>query len=284
MVSIFCGVMLALMLRFPAVVLESAHAGLSTFARSVLPTLYPYMVFCQLTSDRIARAAQRPVLPCALLGLLGGSPNGARTAAMLFAQGRISAKTLRVLCALCGTVSPIFLIGTISAWTGSDAFGLRVLITHVLGAAGSAAIVALIPQRRAAIQPPSADPHTSTAPLSFPEAAAQSAQAMLSIGGCIAIFSVLAGMPGVIFPSIPTALRAALHALLEMSGGSFALLRLGWPRRIACCAVSACVSFGGLSILMQNMTFLRTVGVRTGELIAMRLIHAAISAALCWIH
>ena len=55
MVSIFCGVMLALMLRFPVVVLQSALNGLEAFAHSVLPTLFPYMVFCQLIGSRLSQ-------------------------------------------------------------------------------------------------------------------------------------------------------------------------------------------------------------------------------------
>lgn len=282
MVSIFCGVMLALMLRFPAVVLQSALSGLDAFARSVLPTLFPYMVFCQLAGSRLSRVPRLPaVLPCALLGLLGGSPSGARLAASLYQQGRISHHSLRVLCALCGTVSPIFITGTIAAWAGSAHFGLCVLLSHWGGALLCGLIASLFSRTRAAKSFQTAD-ETAAAPPRLTDAIAQSAQAMLSIGGCIALFSVLAAMPAAVFPSISPDLRAILHAVLEMAGGSYALLHTGWPLRLTCCAVSACVSFGGLSILMQNLTFLRNVSLRALPLIFVRCAHAAIAAALCW--
>ena len=283
MVSIFCGVMLALMLRFPAVVLQSALAGLEAFARSVLPTLFPYMVFCQLAGDRFSRQTHMPAaLPCALLGLLGGSPSGARMAASLYAQARISRRSLRIVCALCGTVSPIFITGTIAAWAGSASFGLCALLSHWGGALACGLLTALLCTRRTDV-PAAAAANRAAPPLRLTEAIVQSAQAMLSIGGCIALFSVLAAMPAAIFPRISPTLGAVLHAVLEMAGGSHALLSVGWPPRIACCAVSACVSFGGLSILMQNLTFLRGVSVRALPLLLVRCAHAALAAGICWV-
>ena len=282
MVSIFCGVMLALMLRFPAVVLQSALSGLEAFARSVLPTLFPYMVFCQLMSSRLSRLSRLPAaLPCALLGLLGGSPSGARMATSLYASGRISRCSLRILCALCGTVSPIFLTGSIAAWAGSVSFGQCVLLAHWCGALLCGLCVALLPHVHI---PQTISPvkNTCASELRLTDAIVQSAQAMLCIGGCIALFSVLAAMPPAIFPSIPAQTRAALHAVLEMAGGSHVLLTLAWPMRLRCCAVSACVSFGGLSILMQNLTFLRGASIRVWPLVFVRGVHAVIAAVLCW--
>lgn len=282
MVSIFCGVMLALMLRFPVVVLQSALSGLEAFARSVLPTLFPYMVFCQLMSSRLSRLPRLPaVLPCALLGLLGGSPSGARLAALQYVSGRISRRSLRALCALCGTVSPIFLTGSIAVWAGSVPFGQCVLLAHWCGALLCGLIVATIsPMHMPQAVLPSKQSCVSE--LRLTDAIVQSVQAMLCIGGCIALFSVLAAMPAAIFPSIPAYARAALHAALEMAGGSHALLTLHWPMRLRCCAVSACVSFGGFSILMQNLTFLRDASIRVWPLIRIRCAHAVIAAVLSW--
>lgn len=276
---ILCGVLLALMLRFPILVLQNALNGLQAFAQSVLPTLFPYMAFCQLTADALMRSSISPALPCALLGLLGGSPTGARLCADLYAHGLLSRRTLHLLCALCGTVSPIFITGTLQSWANSPRFGLCILLSHWGGAFLCALIVhAFSTEPRTALQLSSSERFP---PLRLPDAITQSAQAMLSIGGCIALFSVLSAMPNAVFPSLSPDLHAVLHALSEMAGGSYALLLRPWSEMTRCCAVSACISFGGISILMQNLAHLHSVGIRASTLLRFRCMHALFAAALC---
>lgn len=276
---ILCGVLLALMLRFPGVVLQSAHSGLLGFARSVLPTLFPYMVLCQLAADALMRSRIPPTLPCALLGLLGGSPTGARLCADLHAHGQISRRSLLTLCALCGTVSPIFIIGTLQNWSGRPDWGLCMLFSHWGGAFLCALLVhAFSNEPRTTLQ---LQPSASFPPLRLPDAITQSAQAMLSIGGCIALFSVLSAISSAVFPAISADFRAMLHSFLEMAGGSNALLLRPWSALDRCCAVSACLSWGGVSILIQNLTFLRGTGITVKTLLLFRCLHALFAAALC---
>ena len=177
----------------------------------------------------------------------------------------------------------MFITGTIGAWADSSRFGLCVLFSHWSGALLCGACYALFSTPDPA---PSVGSGASEAPcdkLYLPDAILQSAQAMLVVGGCITLFSVLSAIPSAILPQLHRAPQAVLHAFLEMAGGSYALIRQGWKPEITCCAVSACVSFGGLSILMQNLAFLRPVQVHPLPLVLMRWMHALFSAAFCWL-
>ena len=201
---------------------------------------------CQLVGDLLSRQTRiPPSIPCALLGWLGGSPTGARLSASLAMRGRLSRRSLYQLSVLCGTVSPMFITGTIGAWADSSRFGLCVLFSHWSGALLCGACYALFSTPDPA---PSVGSGASEAPcdkLYLPDAILQSAQAMLVVGGCITLFSVLSAIPSAILPQLHRAPQAVLHAFLEMAGGSYALIRQGWKPEITCCAVSACVSFGG---------------------------------------
>ena len=283
MLSVFCGIMLALMLRFPLVVLHSARNGFDAFTNSILPTLFPYMVFCQLTGDMLTRKTSLPsMIPCAVLGLLGGSPNGARICAAMYTQGHLTRRQLHTLCALCGTISPIFILGTLENWAKQQHFGACVLLAHWLGALICGLITYIWTNDKKMYRDEQSEQRSSAAPLRLTDAIIQSAQAMLGIGGCIMLFSVLAAMPAAIFPNISPVIRAVLHGLLEMAGGSQALIQLPLSSSLRCSAVSACISWGGIFIMMQNLLFLRPVGIRLLQLILIRFAHAVLSGFIAF--
>ena len=71
---------------------------------------------------------------------------------------------------------------------------------------------------------------------------------------------------------------AILWAVLEIGGGAHALLDVSAaPDLPLLCALC---SFGGLSILMQNLLFLGK-SVRPGRLLACRLLHGAAAYGIC---
>ena len=104
---------------------------------------------------------------------------------------------------------------------------------------------------------------------------------MLTVGGCIALMTVAARLCACAFPARGSGAQAALHAALEMAGGAHAILSLGLPPRTAAVCVCAAVSFGGVSVLLQNLSFLRTVGISVPYLALCRALHALFAAALC---
>jgi len=128
------------------------------------------------------------------------------------------------------------------------------------------------------------EPPTGKSPAAtLGEAIGISAQAMLTVGGCIALGTVASAMVGRVFPLMPPLPSAALHALVEMAGGSADLAALRLPPRILLCALAAAPSLGGLSILAQNLAFLSQANVRAWPLIMARLLHAALSALMMWL-
>ncbi len=280
MAAVFAGFLLALMLRFPLDAVDAAAGGLRVFAQGVLPALFPYMVLCQLITPALGRLRRVPrALPVTALAFLGGSPGGARLIALLRAQGALTDRQTRLLAALTGTCSPMFLLGTVSVWASSRALGVSVLLAHWLGAALCALCVRpfLKPGESAC-----AAPAPDAAPVSFAGAVQGSALAMLTVGGCITLMSVAARLCACAFPVFTSTAQAFLHAALEMAGGSRAIISLGFPPREAAVCVCAAISFGGVSILMQNLAFLRPAGVTAGFLLCCRAVHALLSGALVY--
>ena len=282
MAAVFAGFLLALMLRYPMQSVQAAADGLRTFAQGVLPALFPYMVLCQLLSPALSRMRRVPrALPVTALAFLGGSPGGARLIALLCAQGALTPRQMRTFAALTGTCSPMFLLGTVSAWACSHALGVCLLLSHWLGAALCALCVRAFD--RCGASPSAALPPQPLAPqgISLACAIQGSAQAMLTVGGCIALMTVAARLCACAFPALGSGAQAALHAALEMAGGTHAILSLGLPPRTAAVCVCAAVSFGGISVLLQNLSFLRPVGISVPYLTLCRALHALFAASLC---
>ena len=133
MLAIAAGLLLACMVAYPVEAAQAAARGFSIWAAAVLPSLFPFMVCCQLLAasdaparlgapfDGLMRRALRcpgEAAPLMLLGFMGGSPSGARMIASRRAEGALTRAEAERLACLTGTVSPMFLLGTLPVWAG----------------------------------------------------------------------------------------------------------------------------------------------------------------------
>lgn len=295
MYSIAIGLLLACMILYPAQSAQAALHGLTVWATTVLPTLFPYAVCCQLLAssgalERLGRPLTRPMRrlfgcpgeagPLALLSLLGGSPIGAKLIAARRAEGTLTAaQALRLAC-LTGTVSPMFLLGTLPAWSNMPNAGWLLLGAHWAGAICTGLIFSvLVRDKGALLSPPKCGARLQANKITFGETVAGSVQAMLQVGGCITLGTVVAALMPAVFPRLPVALSLTLHGALEMAGGAADVAALPLSGRALLTALSAICSFGGLSILAQNLAFLSPAGVRAAPLLGARALHAILTAS-----
>lgn len=255
--TLAAGALMGCMLVFPREAAGAALAALTVFARSVLPALLPFSVCAQLLTAGHSISAD---LLC-LLALPGGSPTGAR----LFAQAPLSPAEARRCAVLTGTLSPMFFLSTLSDWLDDPRKGAGLLAVHLLSALLCGLFFRHKPQGRIALPP-----------VTIPQALAQSAQAMLTVAGAIVLGAVAARMLRCALP-LPPGMAAVLHAFLEVTGGCHALITLALPLPL----LAALLSFGGLSLLLQNAAFWQQKGLGVAALAALALPRAAIAFLLC---
>lgn len=267
---------IAFLVCFPADTAEAALLALKTWATSIVPVLFPYMVFSRQLCNSLD-ALHLPAFPLvAALGLLGGSPSGA--AAVAANHPRLSPRSIPMLCALTGTVSPMFILGTIQGWIGQPALCRRLLLCHWAGALLCAWIIhhrntpfIPVPQRIH-------EPHAETS-----NSISQSIDAVLQVGGCVILYSVLAGMAGKILHSFPM-LHPIVHAAMEVAGGMHAICQSSIHPEAKAILLSAALGFGGFSILSQNHAMLKPLGVSMHQLAFFAILRAVLcAAAMCLI-
>ena len=257
------GALMGCMLAFPLQTARSALAALTLFVTSVLPGLLPFSIAALL----ITAGKTLPLPLLTALGLLGGSPTGAR----LMQDAALSPAQARRAAAATGVMSPMFFLFTLSGWLDSPAQGRLLLAVHWAAALLSAFLIRA-PRENARVRLPA---------LSVPQAIFQGAQAMLTVGGCLAMGAVGAELLACVLPALHGLPLALLQSALEVTGGCRALTACGLPQRLLLPLLSFFAAFGGAGILMQNAAFWQRHGFSLPRLALIALPRAALAFLLC---
>lgn len=272
MTVLFYSFAIILLILFPADTAQTAYRALRLWGESIVPTLFPYMVFSRLLCSKLSNL-RLPAFPVvAALGLLGGSPSGAATVAAN--TDKLSPRKNLMLCALTGTVSPMFILGALQTWVQHPLLCRRLVLCHWLSALLCSWIVLVFSKDTLPLTiKPSDHDIVSSNPI------VQSIDAVLQVGGCVILYSVLAGMLERILRPL-SFLLPFFHAILEISGGSHAICQINMPISVKSMLLSAALGFSGLSILAQNHAMLRPIGVPMRFLVFFALLRALLSALL----
>ncbi len=272
MMILFYSLAIILLILFPSDTARTAYHALQLWGESIVPVLFPYMVFSRLLCSKLNNI-RLPAFPVvAILGLLGGSPSGA--ASVSANADKLSPRKTLILCTLTGTVSPMFILGTLQPWVQHPLLCRRLLWCHWLSALLSSWLIFLFSKGNL----PSIIKTSDKNAVSF-DPIMQSVDAVLQVGGCVILYSVLAGMLGRILPSF-SFLPSVFHAILEISGGIHAICQSNIAISTKSILLSAVLGFSGFSILSQNHAILRPIGISMRLLILFALLRALLSASL----
>jgi len=269
---VLCGV-LVWFLADAAQIRTAAAEALSLCAKSVIPALFPFLAVSRLLvslgfgewiSPHLAGVMTPlfhqpgPASSALLLGLVGGYPIGAQTAADLYRERLLT---------FCNNSNPVFLISVLGVGVfGSVRAGVWLWLIHLL----SALLVGMLfrggsstPRQRSS---PSFSCRSVSLAGAFVDAVKGAATSMLAVCGFITLFYVLA-QP---FAALGGYLAPALVGLVEL----FSLTPLLPADRLGFILAAALSGWGGLSVLAQ------TAAVLDGTGLPLRRLLSALLAAL----
>jgi len=280
---------------------EGAYTGLRLWGELLVPSLLPFFAAAGWLSrlgftDALGRRLAPALGPwlglsgggCGvfLLGLSGGYPLGAASAAEAADAGRISRKEAEHLLRFCDNTGPAFAVGALGAGVfGSAGWGLLLWVVHAL----AAVLLGRLFRRTAAEPGPAAVSVPSLAPGAALTAAVRAAvEALVSIGGNVVFFSALLaavfslGFPDRLLPpagdSAPF-FRALFTGALELSSGMAAMA--GMPLSPGSLALgSFLLGWGGLCVHLQAGAVAPGLNIR-GRL-GGKLLHGVLSAAITY--
>ena len=319
--AVACAAALLLLLALrPQRYAAACAEGIALWAKVVLPALFPFLVLTAWIARsgmivglgrKLSPLLRRCGLPAAsagafLLSIVSGYPVGSRVVADLQRRGEIGRADAEKLSILCSTSGPMFILGSVgSAMFGGGKAGAVLLTAHLFGVLAIALPVLLFRKRSAAAEPsPSPAAQRSAArAIRAPQARAPSdtlgetvREAVLSVlcvGGFIALANVaLCAAEDLLLLAPPHALaelclrpfgaqacaEGIVYGLIEATRGCAALAAAdaaGLP------FAAFAITFGGASILAQQLAFLRPVGVRAGRFIAVKAAQGCAAALFC---
>ena len=284
---LLCG-LLIWFLADAAQVRSAAAAGLLLCGRSVIPALFPFMAastmlvslgFGQWAAPRLAGLMNLSRLPgpagsALLLGLVGGYPIGARTAAELHKKGLLTAGEAERLLGFCNNSNPVFLISVLGGGVfGSPRIGVYLWLIHILSAllAGFFFRGSGKPSRRQPL-PRLVPCQAVSLPSAFVGGVRSACGSMAAVCGFVVFFYVLASP----LARLGGTLGAGLGGVLEL----FSLTPLLAADRLGFVLASACAGWGGVSILCQTAAVLEDSGLRLRNCAAGKAVQGLLAGGL----
>ena len=284
---ILCGVLIWF-LADAARVRQAASEALILCGRTVIPALFPFMAvsgllvslgFGEWLSPHLS-GLMTPLfrLPgCAssalLLGLVGGYPIGARTAAELYVAGQLTQDEAERLLAFCNNSNPVFLISVLGAGVFGDVRrGIWLWLIHVLSALLTGLLFRSggIGQRRCVTR--KIPFRAVSLPSAVVTAVGRALSGMLSVCAFVVLFYVLA--------SPLRELGGWLGALLVGTVELCSLTPLLPPTSAGFLLAAFCTGWGGLSVLCQTAAVLDGTDLSLRTALLGKLLQGAFSALL----
>ncbi len=279
--------------------------GVKLWLACVFPSLFPYLfitaIISSLSVSKRLASLLSPVsrkifrvngtLSYALfLSLISGYPIGAKMVSDLKEQGLISqAESVRASI-LCSNSSPAFLIGSIGSITFNDrSFGITLFCLHILSTLINGFIFSFYKHKDKPTNPSNAYPKPKADNLLY-DGVYSSVISVLVVGGLITVFYILTEIlekTGVLSPIIyllstvtdEQTAKAVVFGCFECTRG-LKQLSLGLNSNLTLPIALATCGFGGLSVIMQSLAFLKKAKIKTAPFLLSKVTSAVIGFIL----
>ncbi len=271
--------------------------GISLWAVSVLPVTFPFLFFSGLASSL---PIFRPVAPLyeklfrisgeggelALLSAACGYPVGARLVSTTRSFREANGGRLLSLSLLCSTAGPIFLIGVVGTAFGSPSLGWVLLLSHFFGVYAVPFFLRFFLKKYTSTKQASAPRPT----IDLYTAVQNAVLSVLCVGGMIALFTlfgqiasdmgIFSAISSLFPPEHGYLVEAFLQGSLEMTTGCLMLAQT--PSPVTLSVACFLITFGGLCVIMQQLSYLSKVGVAPLSFCLGKLAQAIVATLVCY--
>lgn len=298
---LFLSVIIAVKSSFTDAVLD----GVSLWFACILPTTFPYLVITALLSSlsvtgkffntfspitkRVFRI-NGSVGYAFFMSLISGYPIGAKLVSDLRERNMLTQTEAVRASALCSTSSPVFLIGSVGGiMFNNPSFGIMLFASHILGVLCTGLAFSLYKRKDKPSDSRGFPPPEKVDNL-FYESVYSSVISILVVGGLITVFYLLTEI--LIALKILSPLCSVLErvfgnkkiaeglvfGIFECTKGLKVLASAGITPISLPIATAIC-SFGGISVIMQSVAFLKKAKIKTATF----LFSKVLSAVFGWV-
>lgn len=300
--------MLALVIN-PSIYMQSCLNGLRIWGINVLPALFPFFFFSgiltrlgalNLIGAKLSFLMQK-LFHCPgssgviyLLSIISGYPVGAKITSDLYASGKLTRDEVVRINAFASTSGPLFVIGSVGVGMFvNHLLGVVILISHLLGALINGLLYRNYhyTKNQPVICQSSNNINDTISTTMY-----DSIISILIVGGYIIMANIIIDMlfnigileffvnilKFVLSPILPqSSANGIASGLIEITRGCQDLSTLNLPIHILGPLACGIISWGGLSIHLQALTFLNKCHISPAFYMLQKLTHSLISAFIC---
>lgn len=298
-------IIFAIIIR-PEIFINSAKTALSLFGLSVFPSLFPFMFFSTILTSigagyELGKISKKPIAKLYnappiggyiwVMSLLAGYPVCAKIIEDCYNKNLLTTSESKIMLTFSQTSPPLFVLGTVGVcMLGSYKCGFIILISQYIGSFLSGLLL-----RKKEKPKDSLNDLTFNVDNILQSGMEKSILSVLLIGGYVIVFNLILqffetfgiinlfaemlnkiGLEEKISVSI-------LSSLFEVTNGILKLSTINIALGIKCIIICFLLSLGGLSIIMQSMSFLKTTKIKFSYFIKTRLVIATFSSIICFI-
>ena len=313
--SLIIVILIALFIINPTSNLEACLNGIIVWGTAVAPALFPFLIFTKLLCElNFVENVSRFLSPITkklyntpgisayiyTMSVLSGYPVGAKLTADFYEKGLITQGQAIRITTFTSTSGPLFIIGTVGiGMFGEKLIGITILISHFIGALINGLFYRNYMFEKVTISSTINYSHKSTKNM-LEEIMLTSIKSILIVGGYVAIFFVIITILNdfnAFYPikyilsnifnliNIPTStITPILNGLVEVTRGCLDLslvqnLSFTYKTVIA----TFLISFGGFSIYMQAITFIKKFNIKMSFYLFQKFTHALISSVVAYL-
>ncbi len=291
-ISFIC---LVSMYVYPDTVKNAAYHSLKLCAKSIIPSLFPYItctrIFSHLALNFIKKGGKEKIRILGfspsgffihILGLISGFPGGAVLSTALYKSGAITKKEAERLVAFSNCISPAFCILYFGREVMKSTFcavlvflsvvASNLICIFLLGGVMTDEASAFLNQGKAKERTP------------ISTIIADCCLIMVNICAYITFFTCIGSLA---LASLPESIKnsaqvqAITVSLLEITAGTEMLMELPFGKRLL--LGSALMSFGGISAIMQVMSVCERNGISAKKFILVKLVSAIFSPLITFL-
>lgn len=261
--------------------------GIELNLQTLVPSLFPFMILSSYIVNsgalkplaRVSSPALRFIfklgenaLPSLLMGLIGGYPVGAMTAASLLRKNEITQNEAERLMLFAVNGGPAFMITAVgSGMLQNKTLGIILYASAALSSLTIGFILRFFSEAQLPREPAVSCASDKNA---FTAAVAQSSKSIFGVFGWVLTFSCIGGLIDTL--GITSYFSVLLKAILEISTG----IRAG-AGVLPVPVIAALTAFGGIAVVCQIKPYCDECGVKIKKLLTVRLLCAALSAFVC---
>lgn len=278
------------LVALPEIAIKASLTGINVWATNILPALFPFFFFTKLLGELgFINKISHYIAPITtklyntsgisgyvyLMSILSGYPVGAKLTSDLYENNIIDLGQAHRIVSFTSTSGPLFILGTVAiGMFKNKTMGIIMLIAHFVGALINGLIYRNYMVNKTQAKTLSAHNANTTNNL-LETCMINSIKSICIVGGYICLFFIIITIFNhfnILYPILlicgklapklsPITITSVFNGIIELTRGCLDVSTLNLTPTISTIIVSGLISFGGISINLQTLTFLKRMNI-----------------------